>query len=70
MVQAVLFLSFLFWNEPLLGKIPVPGDFETLGLGWRLTFSRAAPQHSQHLSPSICLAVCLPAMLNAGGQVC
>lgn len=48
------FFSFLFFigMNHSGEKIPVPGDFETLGLGWGLSFSRAGPQHSQHLSPS------------------
>lgn len=57
----MLSFSFLFWNEPLLKKIAVPGNFETLGLGWRLTFS--APQHSQHLFPSSAwLCIYLPCL--------
>lgn len=69
MVRAVLFLSFLFWNEPLLGKIPVPGDLKHWGWDGDRHFPEQ-PLSTVSMSPSICLAVCLPAMLNAGGQVC
>lgn len=67
------FFSFLFFIGMSHSgeKVPVPGDFETRGLGWGLLFSRAGPQHSQHLSPSsarlsICPAQCWRKVLPTG----
>lgn len=63
------FFSF-FWNEPLLWEDSSTWHLWNTGVGWELTFSRAGPQHSYHLSPSICSAAHLSALLSAGRKVC